>query len=204
VLYKNDYLDAIKYLAANEADGIMNFSIKSWDSCSELDERLRIQEESGFTTIKLGRNCDGMSYYYSILDPKSQVVIGIYSPCILYEGSILQDSRQNFLIGCSNWICWIYPQDNFRYILEEYLVFVFYEFIDLQEDAILVISEVDILKINFDHEIFWHVSLDDVLVSFELLNKKFLKIALMEEPTQYKFIDIASGLEVNVNSEIVN
>jgi hypothetical protein len=169
-----------------------NFSIKEWYSYSELDEYLRVQEEQGFEIIKIGRNNEGIEHLYSIFEPLPKLIISIY---VSFKFDIVQNHNQNIVIGFDRWICWILRQDIISLITED-LVFVFYEFIRINDDEILVISEIDILKINFDHKIYWHIPLDDILVDFEIDDGKYLKISLMNNPSLYQFFDIKNGIEI--------
>lgn len=157
-------------------------SIKTWDTQSALLDHL---EASGARTTLLGRNAEAPRAYYSFVVSSDQgsVEIGVISSGLGTIPAVrVSKNSERALIGHDTWLTWI-DLRTLTITLSQRLDGVFFDFLTVDnDDEIVVLHELGILRTNFTGSIKWSVD-TDLVENWSTDSHGNLTLKVMDSPS---------------------
>ncbi len=153
------------------------FTLKKWDSCNELLDRLRASK-----SLILGSEVEGLREFYSVALEKS--LIGICSqgfglkPCLVKSvgSGVVFAGYNQAVAGIVDASC--------DKVFDIDLGSPFYEFVELNDTkSLIAIHELGAMRVSEFGNLIWRADTSDVVESANLISENCLSLNLMEGET---------------------
>lgn len=162
-----------------------NFTLKKWDSRSELLSYLE-----SLQSLVLGSSSEGLREFYST--ELEKCTIGICSQGLGLSPSLLRSANSNLTcVGYNQAVAGIDGISGSK-VFDIDLPSPFYEFHKLKNsESFLVIHELGVLRVHSSGDLIWQVDTSDVVVDVKTERDDYLYLKLMEGDCCV--VDVQSG-----------
>lgn len=170
------------------------FSLVEWCSLDDMVQFTNNQAAHNVKVFHFGCNDGYPSRFYTIEIPDRKICISIKYTLIPIRETNIAINDCYVLVGFNEWIISIDLCTKVAIEINSGGV-CFYDFIVLNNDTVVAICEISILKINMSGIVIWNTLLDDIISYYEVIGTERLKISLMGDTKQY-FYQLKDGKRI--------
>jgi hypothetical protein len=165
----------------------MQYVIKEWYSFESMDDfmsnQLSINERIVFN---LGEDDGCSKKYYTMEIPEKNICVSIQKSLLEFSDENVLINQNRILIGLDEWIFWIDTEEKRMITIESNGVCFFY-FIRFSENRVIAVSEISILKIDFDGNVHWKAYPPDIVDGCKVINESYLRVKLWGDCSEYLY-----------------
>ena len=163
-------------------------------SSDEQNKNLENKRKMGFSIFEINKDGEYATQQYVVDFAEYNLSIGINTDGALgIDVGKIYHSKERILIGYDCTLVWLATRPVVEIVKEHKFTSYFFEFMPLDNtDEVIVISEIEVARINIFGDVIWSIYAADIITYFNIIGS-FLYLQFFEDTIENMKVDLLTG-----------